>query len=184
MGLTNKILEKISVKFGAILILISIISGCDEAEFFVHDSTHELRNGVEQSDFGSHDKYVDNEILFVPDFANFSESFDYPSSALRLYSFTSQTVYIRDAVIKSDGVSDRVINIDEAISVDRRGGGYLYQIVQILNYENLSSDELIKYLNAGSLTLILSYSDTLGSTVKQMTYDLILKSRKDIKWGT
>lgn len=164
------------------LLFVSFLPGClFDVTYYKHPPTDKMRKKITVSDFEKKSDFKTEDILFVPDFSEFSISAIPPRSFLLGFSKSPQSVVI-DKIVLSSAKGDSCVElyINEKLDINEPKHG-LYS--GNISLTGLGHSDFNSLKNENIIDLEI-YFKSRDLKQRKVYFRLIRVNRKDIAWVT
>ncbi len=172
------------IKYLIYLLFIFLVS-CSviDIQDYVHEPTHKLRQSIINSGYTKANSTKNRDLIFVPNFREFSPSFSGNRSSLIVLSKNTITIFVEKAILRAPKMDvSNTINISKKFNVQREVGttGYKIDVIPLFDvkntkYSNFQDSQVLE------LTIVYSLG---GNSTEEKSFTLKLITKKDVAWIT
>ncbi len=181
-----------NMKYLSLVLVALCLSSCKMVEYYdyVHKPTHDIRQKLiwQQGSVKPISKLTDEPVLLIPNLREFTPSYHERNVKLFVCSDKKEKIMITEAILLNDDTGYKITSTpNREVQLDQRdykeNGPYRIWIYLFRE----SSLDYTKFTGSSSITLIVKYRllpPESDSEVHTKTYELKLKTVKDVAWPT
>ena len=180
-----------TVCFGATLATTAVLSamtvaGCTyQYNSYEHGPTHEIMRRIDAELVANLPEYTVEGVVVAPNFRELTDAFRPPRrSSLLLFAPEQDALFVSRVRLETPGGYVVPLPIDQEVAVDKGvyERPYLMGALRLFDDDNV---DLARLWSEPSLTLHVWVGGSAESpTERQLTFEIELKSRRDIAWPT